>query len=152
MLSVFINSIVSAQTAVSPDVGVALTLGDCIRRAALAASTWSWSCTMWRSRRTICRSRAARSIRCYLPAREKDQASFPRRSISLRSRSDTLDTQVGIAQRMWSGTIVDLRSSLDRLTSAPSLADFNPSYSSGLTLNLTQPLTRGFGSIKTVPI
>ena len=29
---------------------------------------------------------------------------------------------------------------------------FNPSYSSGLTLSLSQPLLRGFGSINTVPI
>jgi outer membrane protein TolC len=77
---------------------------------------------------------------------------FPPTLEAARFRSDTFDSSVGVAQRFWPGTVLGLSSDLGRLAATPSLVDFNPSYSSGLTLSLSQPLLRGFGSINTVPI
>jgi outer membrane protein len=151
MLTVFTSAIVPAQPA-PPDVGVALTLGDCIRRA--LARGFDMELELHDVEIAKDDLPLARSAFHPLISAGAGTGSsrLPATLDSLRSRSDTMDTEVGIAQRLRSGTIVGLRSSLDRLTSAPSRSDFNPSYSSGLTLNLTQPLMRGFGSINTVPI
>jgi outer membrane protein TolC len=82
----------------------------------------------------------------------KALSRVPSTSQSLRSRSDTLNTSIGVSQRFWPGTVIGFSSALNRLTAAPSLSEFNPSYSSGVRLTLMQPLMQGFGRINTVPL
>jgi outer membrane protein len=82
----------------------------------------------------------------------KRGSRFPLSATNPSSRTDGLDTTVGIGQRFWPGTVMGITSDLSRLTATPSLSDFNPNYSSGLNLNIVQPLLRGSGGINTVPI
>jgi outer membrane protein TolC len=77
-------------------------------------------------------------------------------------RSSGVASHIGVDQRLRSGTLVTLGSSLNRfesnqpvttisgntLTTLPS----NLTYTNGLTLGVTQPLLKGFGGVNTIPI
>jgi outer membrane protein TolC len=134
------------------DSGVALTLGDCIRRA--LAHGFDMELQLHDLELAKDNIPIARSEFHPLLSADavKGASRFPPTLESARFSSDTVDSSVGVAQRFWPGTIVGLSSDLGRLAATPSLSAFNPSYSSGLTLSLRQPLMRGFGSINTVPI
>jgi outer membrane protein len=152
-LSILLFPSAHAQQAASSDVGIALTLGDCIRRAL----SRGFDMELQLHDVEIAKDDLPVARSAFHPVLSagagKGSTTLPSALDSLhRTRSDTLDTRVGISQQLRSGTVVDLSSDLNRLTSAPSLSDFNPSYSSGLALNLTQPLMRGFGTINTIPI
>jgi outer membrane protein TolC len=149
-------AVLSAFTlAAEPDSGVApLTLGECIRRA--LAHGFDMELQLHDLELAKDNLPIARSV--FHPVLSADagkgSSRFPATLESSRLNSETVDTSVGVAQRFWPGTVVGLSSDLGRLTSSPSpsLSLFNPSYSSGLTLSLSQPLLRGFGAINTVPI
>jgi outer membrane protein len=55
------------------------------------------------------------------------------------------DFQAGLSQRLATGGILDLSLDLSRSKSNSSFATLNPAYNSSATLDLTQPLLRGFG-------
>jgi outer membrane protein len=139
--------------AAEPDTSVApLTLGDCIRRALAHGFDMELQLhdlELAKDNIPIARSELHPVLSA---AAGKGSSRFPATLESERSSSATVDSSVGLAQRLWPGTVVGLSSNLGKFSSAPSLSLFDPSFSSGLTLNLSQPLLRGFGSINTVPI
>jgi outer membrane protein len=149
-----LGAVLSAFTlAAEPDAGIPpLTLGECIRRA--LAHGFDMELQLHDLELAKDNIPIARSQFHPLLSADAGKASsrFPDTLDDVRSASDRLDTTVGVAQRFWPGTVVGLSSDLGRQSSTPSLSLFNPSYSSGLTLSLSQPLGRGFGSINTVPI
>jgi outer membrane protein len=152
VIGAFAISFAATVAHTQADIGKPLTLGDCVVRA--LAHGFDMELQLHDLEIAKDDLPIARSAFHPIVAADAGTGSsrVPQTTESLRTRSDTVDTRLGVAQRFWPGTIVSFSSDLNRLTAAPSLSDFNPSYSSGVTLNLTQPLMRGFGGINTVPI
>lgn len=70
-----------------------------------------------------------------------------------RSRSQGIDSRLGVEQRLSSGAQVGIDVNLGRSTVDPVVAALNPAYNSAVTLALRQPLLRGLGrAINTAPI
>jgi outer membrane protein TolC len=62
------------------------------------------------------------------------------------TRSEGINTSVGVFQRLTSGADLGIGASLDRSEINPAFATLNPAYASALTLAVRQPLLKGFGS------
>ena len=62
------------------------------------------------------------------------------------TRSDTVDSGVGVSQRLLTGTQLSLDLQNNRFDTDPAIAALNPSYTSDVTLALRQPLLKGFGT------
>ena len=139
-----------------------LTLGECIRRA-LANG---FDLELQRQDLAIAQEDVPIARSLFDPvisakgARSSDRSAHDSDVPDLRSTGVT--SQIGVAQRLRSGTSVTLGSSLDRFASNQPVTIINGttlttttnslSYSSGLTLGITQPLLKGFGSVNSIPI
>ena len=62
------------------------------------------------------------------------------------TRSETVDTGVGVSQRLLTGTQLSLGLQNNRFNVDPAIAALNPAYTSDATLTLHQPLLKGFGT------
>lgn len=62
------------------------------------------------------------------------------------SRSDIVDSGVGVSQRTLLGTQIALDLQNDRFETDPAIAALNPAYTADATLRLRQPLLKGFGT------
>lgn len=139
-----------------------LTLGECIRRAL----SNNFEIELQRHELDIAQDDLPIAHSLFYPvitvdgARSADRTS--KQAVLPDLRSTGVNSSLGFTQRLWTGTTVTLGSSLDRYASNQPFTSIsggtlttNPnslSYTSGLTLGLTQPLFRGFGSVNTIPI
>lgn len=62
------------------------------------------------------------------------------------THSDTLNTRVGVNQKIATGATVGVSGTLDRNATNNSYATLNPAYNSDVTLSVSQPLLKGAGS------
>jgi outer membrane protein TolC len=62
------------------------------------------------------------------------------------SMSSTVDAGGGVSQRLLTGTQLSLGFNNTRLNNDPALTTLNPAYTSDVTLSVTQPLLKGFGT------
>lgn len=71
------------------------------------------------------------------------------RSISsttgLGTKSESTDTRIGVSQKIATGAVVNVSTSLDRSESNPALSSLNPAYNADLSLSIRQPLLDGAG-------
>jgi outer membrane protein len=139
-----------------------LTLGECIRRA-LANN---FDIELQRHDLLIAQDDLPIAHSLFYPVITADGARSADRSspdaVLPGLRSSGVASRIGVTQRLWPGTTVTFGSSLDRYASNQPFTSIsggtlttNPnslSYTSGLTLGVTQPLLKGFGSVNTIPI
>lgn len=139
-----------------------LTLGECIQRA-LAKG---FDLELQRHELAIAKEELPIAESRFDPvlsaasARSADRSSHEAAAPDLRSSG--LDSQIGITQRLPSGTVVSLGSRLDRFASNHPVTTIDGttltttssrlSYTSGLTLALTQPLLKGLGRVNRIPL
>ena len=142
--------------------GEPLTLGECIRRA-LANN---FEIELQRHDLAIAQDDLPIAHSLFYPVIGADGAKSADRSsrdaVLPGLRSYGVASRLGVTQRLWPGTTVTIGSSLDRYSSNQPFTSIsggtlttNPnslSYTSGLTLGVTQPLLKGFGSVNTIPI
>jgi outer membrane protein TolC len=64
----------------------------------------------------------------------------------LGTRSDAINTQVGVNQKISTGATVGLSSSLNRSASNNPYATLNPAYNADVSLSISQPLLKNAGS------
>lgn len=62
------------------------------------------------------------------------------------TRTDNLSTRAGVSQKVSTGAIVEVSSSLGRNATNNTFATLNPAYSADLTLSVSQPLLKNAGS------
>ena len=60
--------------------------------------------------------------------------------------SDSTNTRLGVNQRIATGASVDLSTRLSRSSTNSTFSTLNPVYNADVTLSVSQPLLRGFGS------
>lgn len=142
--------------------GEPLTLGECIRRA-LANN---FDIELQRHDLAIAQDDLPVAESLFHPVIIADGAKSADRSsrdaVLPNLRSTGVASRIGVTQRLWPGTTITFGSSLDRYASNQPFTSItggtlttNPnslSYTSGLTLGLTQPLLKGFGSVNRIPI
>jgi outer membrane protein len=139
-----------------------LTLGECIRRA-LANG---FDLELQRHELAIAQDDLPIAHSAFHPVLSADGLKSTDRTSADSSvpglRSNGVTSSIGVTQRLWTGTSVTLGSSLDRFASNQPVTTITGttlttisnslSYTSGLTLGLSQPLLKGFGSVNTIPI
>lgn len=140
-----------------------LTLGECVRRA-LAQG---FDLELQAHELAIAREDVPIAESLFHPVITADGAKTSDRTardsdLTPGLRSSGVSSRVGIDQRLHTGTVVSLGSDLNRFSSNQPVTTINnntlttlPSnltYTNGLTLDLTQPLLKGFGGVNTIPI
>jgi len=75
-------------------------------------------------------------------ANQADQAS----TTLLGTRSENLSTRIGVSQKITTGAIVNISSSLNRNATNNTFATLNPAYNADVTLSVKQPLLKNAGS------
>ncbi|MCF7689067.1 MAG: TolC family protein [Cephaloticoccus sp.] len=73
---------------------------------------------------------------------QADQAS----TTLVGTKSDSLDTRIGVTQKVSSGATVNLSSSLARNSTNNTFATLNPAYNADVSLSISQPLLKNAGS------
>lgn len=74
-----------------------------------------------------------------------NQADQPATTL-LGTRSENLNTRMGVSQKVSTGATVNLSSSLSRNSTNNSFATLNPAYNADLSLSIKQPLLKNAGS------
>jgi outer membrane protein len=157
---VFAGGNVSAQ---APGAQAPLTLGECVRRAIANG----FDLELQQHDLAIAREDVPIAESLFHPVFSADGAKSADRTsqdsdLLPGRRSNGVASRMGVDQRLWSGTVVSLGSSLDRFSSNQTITTIDGNtlttlpnrltYTSGLTLGVTQPLLRGFGGVNTIPI
>jgi outer membrane protein TolC len=140
-----------------------LTLGDCVRRA-LAQG---FELELQQHDLAIAREDVPIASSVFHPVLTADGARNSDRTsrdsdVAPGFRSSGLSSRVGVDQRFSTGTTVSLGSGLNRFSSNLPLTTLNNGtlttnpnsliYTNGLTLDLTQPLLKGFGGVNMIPV
>jgi len=74
-----------------------------------------------------------------------NQADVPATTL-VGTRSDNLSTRAGVSQKIATGAVLSLSTSLDRSSTDNTFATLNPAYNADMSLSVTQPLLKGAGS------